>query len=85
VVALTWLRLFSVPPTALVSAKVNPTGGALKVNVTAPVPWARFKFVLSIDIATVRSASQHSSSQRLAIRSRRTMRADLTRAVASFA
>ena len=53
VVGLIWLRLLSVPPTALVSSKVKPSGGgALKVNVTVAVPWARFRSVLSIDTVT---------------------------------
>jgi hypothetical protein len=46
-------RLVSVPPTALVSAKVNAVGASLKVNVTVPVVCAWLMNVLSIDTETV--------------------------------
>ena len=47
------VRLLSVPPTALVSAKVNAVGASLKVKVTVPVACDRLMKVLSIDTATV--------------------------------
>ena len=41
------------PPTALVSARVNEVGASLNANVTVPVPLATFTSVLLIDTATV--------------------------------
>src|SRR5262249_53937812 len=47
------VRLLRVPPTAVVSAKVNAVGASLKVKVTVPVACARLMKVLSIATATV--------------------------------